>query len=156
MFMDMGMSCDSCADCSAFHSPLSRKFDPHVFATIRAGVIMTIVENVKEVADLVKKYNDIDLNRRILNLENEVLDLTRDKRRADNKIEELEEALKFKEKLTYKTPFFWLEGEAEPYCSPCWSTKRQAVHVIEAAVAGSKRTEKMCPSCKTIYPWGSY
>jgi hypothetical protein len=43
---------------------------------------MGAVENVKEVADLIKKFNDIDLNRRILNLENEVLDLSRDKARS--------------------------------------------------------------------------
>jgi hypothetical protein len=42
---------------------------------------MGAVENTKEVADLVKKFNDIELNRRILNLENE--DLSRDKRRAE-------------------------------------------------------------------------
>jgi hypothetical protein len=42
---------------------------------------MGAVENIKEVADLVKKFNDIELNRRILNLENE--DLSRDKRRAE-------------------------------------------------------------------------
>lgn len=45
-------------------------------------VRMGAVENVKEVADLIKKFNDIDLNRRILNLENEVLDLSRDKARS--------------------------------------------------------------------------
>ena len=42
---------------------------------------MGAVENIKEVADLVKKFNDIELNRRILNLENE--DLSRDNRRAE-------------------------------------------------------------------------
>ena len=41
---------------------------------------------MKDVADLVKKFKDIELNRRILNLENEVLDLSRDKRRADARI----------------------------------------------------------------------
>ena len=31
---------------------------------------MSAVEHVKEVAELIKKFNDIELNRRILNLEN--------------------------------------------------------------------------------------
>jgi hypothetical protein len=43
---------------------------------------MGAVENMKEIADFVKKFNDIELNRCILNLENEVLDLSRDKRRG--------------------------------------------------------------------------
>jgi chaperonin cofactor prefoldin len=54
---------------------------------------MGVVENMKDVSDLVKKFNDIELNRRILTLENEVLDLSRDKRRAEEKVEELERTL---------------------------------------------------------------
>jgi hypothetical protein len=50
---------------------------------------MGVVENMKDVAELIKKLGDIGLNRRILNLENEVLDLAREKRRADEKVEEL-------------------------------------------------------------------
>ncbi len=65
---------------------------------------MGAVENIKEVADLVKKFNDIELNRRILKLEEEVLDLTRDKRRADDKVEELQRALTFKGELKFKDP----------------------------------------------------
>jgi hypothetical protein len=117
---------------------------------------MSIVENVKAVADLVKQYENMDLNRKILNLETEVLDLTRDKRRADHKIEELEEAPRFKEKLTYKAPYYWLEGDSDPYCSNCWSTKRVAVHVIQTHREHSLATELRCPSCKQLYPWGSF
>jgi hypothetical protein len=62
---------------------------------------MSAVEHVKEVAELIRKFNDIDLNKRILNLETEVIGLTRDKRRADERIEELERALKFQHELKY-------------------------------------------------------
>lgn len=90
---------------------------------------MGVVENMKDVAELVKKFNDIDLNRRILNLENEVLDLSRDRRRAEEKIEELERTLKFKAELEFKEPFFWIKGDTVPYCPRCWEEKRLAVHV---------------------------
>jgi hypothetical protein len=93
----------------------------------------------------------MDLNRKILNLETEVLDLTREKRRADNKIEELEQALEFKGKLTYKAPYYWLEGDPEPYCAGCWPAKHLAVHVIETPIARTFATQKMCPSCKQVY-----
>lgn len=90
---------------------------------------MGVVENMKDVAELVKKFNDIDLNRRILNLENEVLDLSRDKRRAEEKVEELERTLKFKGELKFKEPFYWLQGDAVPYCPACWEDKNKAVHI---------------------------
>jgi hypothetical protein len=47
---------------------------------------MGVVENMKDVADLIKKIGDIELNRKILTLENEVLDLSREKRRLENQV----------------------------------------------------------------------
>src|SRR5713226_6997733 len=90
---------------------------------------MGAVENVREFSEFVKKYNDIDLNRRILNLENEVLDLSRDKRRAEQRVEELERALKFQQALTFKPPFYYSADDPNPYCPACWDSKRTAVHL---------------------------
>ncbi|MGH9684286.1 MAG: hypothetical protein ACRD4S_11845 [Candidatus Acidiferrales bacterium] len=90
---------------------------------------MGAVENIKEVADLVKKFNDIDLNRRILKLEEEVIDLSREKRRLDDKVEELERSLRFKGEIEFKEPFYWLKNDQVPYCPVCWEGKNKAVHV---------------------------
>jgi hypothetical protein len=109
---------------------------------------MGVIENMKDVAELVKKFGDIDLNRRILTLENEVLDLSRDKRRADEKAEELEQALKFKEKLTFRTPFYYLEGDPEPYCPGCWESKKAAIHV---QINPMTARQMQCPACKHLY-----
>jgi hypothetical protein len=106
------------------------------------------VENVKEVAEFIKKFNDIELNRRILNLENEVLDLSRAKRYADEKIEELERTLRFKEKLTFRGSFYYLEGDFEPFCPGCWDSKRIAAHLGMNVAFPS---QKQCPVCKHIY-----
>ena len=40
---------------------------------------MGIVENIKDAADLAKKVGDIELYRKIVRLEGEVMDLTREK-----------------------------------------------------------------------------
>ncbi|MFZ0978396.1 MAG: hypothetical protein WAN23_03245 [Candidatus Acidiferrales bacterium] len=109
---------------------------------------MGAVENIKEVADLVKKFNDIELNRRILKLEDEVMDLSREKRRADERVEELERALKFKEKLTFKPPFYWLEGDSAPYCPGCWESKSTAIHLVENPISAGLL---QCPACKHVY-----
>jgi hypothetical protein len=109
---------------------------------------MGAVENVKEVADLIKKFNDIDLNRRILNLENEVLDLSREKRRADERVDELERALRLQKQLTFKAPFYWLEGDDAPYCPGCWESKKLAVHLARNPIHVGQR---VCPACKHAY-----
>jgi hypothetical protein len=111
---------------------------------------MGAVENVKEIADLVKRFNDIELNRRILSLENEVLDLSRDKRRLEEKVEELQRTLKFKEELEFKEPFYWKSGDATPYCPGCWESKRAAIHVSLVRLPGLGDMMQ-CPSCKFNY-----
>jgi hypothetical protein len=111
---------------------------------------MGAVENIKELTDLVKKFNDIDLNRRILHLENEVLDLSRDKRRAEEKVEELERKLKFQKELTFKAPFYYLEGDDVPHCPGCWDTKRVGVHLSRVRLPGFG-DQMQCPSCKNHY-----
>ncbi len=114
---------------------------------------MGAVENIREVADLVKKFNDVELNRRILKLEDEVIDLTRHKRRADDKVEELQRALTFKGELKFKDPYYWLEGNPSPYCPGCWDAKRVAVHVV-TVTHPMLATQKKCPSCNHIYEGG--
>jgi len=67
---------------------------------------MGAIETVKEVADLIGRLHDIDLSRRILKLEEEIIELTRGKRRSDEKIEELERVLKFRGELRFREPFY--------------------------------------------------
>ena len=112
---------------------------------------MSAVENVKEIADLIKKFNDIELNRRILNLENEVLDLSRDNRHAEERIAELERTLNFQKELTYKTPFYYLVDDPAPYCPGCWDSKRKAVHLHRARKPLPIGDCMECPSCKHDY-----
>jgi hypothetical protein len=112
---------------------------------------MGVVENVKEVADLVKKFNDIDLNRRILSLENEVMDLSRERRRADERIEELERALAFREKLVFKAPFYYVDGDSTPYCPGCWESKRTALHLHRVRLPLPVGDCMKCPSCGETY-----
>jgi hypothetical protein len=116
---------------------------------------MGAAEYVKDVAEFVKKFNDIELNRRILKLEEEVIDLTRDKRRADDRVEELERALKLSKELVFKDPYYRVEGEPGLFCPACWDTKRIAARVVTVThpVVGD---QKVCPSCKHIYEGGRF
>ncbi len=111
---------------------------------------MGAAEYVKDVAEFVKKFNDIELNRRILKLEEEVIDLTRDKRRADERVEELERALNFSKQLVLKDGFYWLEGDTTGFCTACWDAKRLAVHVKRLPLP-VEHHRFQCPHCKALY-----
>ena len=111
---------------------------------------MGAIENMKEVADLVKKFNDIELNRKILTLETEVIDLTRDKRRLENRVEEMDGKLKFKQELEFKEPFFWLKDDNTPYCPSCWELKSDAIHVV-FGFQHNGRAHWSCRICKSSF-----
>jgi hypothetical protein len=111
---------------------------------------MGVVENMKDVADLVKKVGDIDLYRKILALEEEVIDLTRDKRRADDRIDELERVVKLKQELIFDEPFYWLKDDHIPFCPACWIDKQKAIHV-NLIEEGTRYTKHNCPLCKHNY-----
>jgi hypothetical protein len=111
---------------------------------------MSVADNVREVGDLVRRFNDIDLNRRILKLEDEVLELSRDKRRADERIEELERALRFGKELALRDGLYWLEGDDTPFCTGCWDAERLAIRLKRLPLA--ERGHRLeCPHCKTLY-----
>lgn len=111
---------------------------------------MGAAEYVKDLSEFVKKFNDIELNRRILKLEEEVLDLTRERRRLEDRVESLERTLKFSRELRFKSPFYWLEGDPIGYCAACWESKRLAVHVT-AAWDPVNYNYEVCPTCKHKY-----
>ena len=91
---------------------------------------MGIVENIKDAADLAKKVGDLELYRKIVHLEGEVMDLTREKRQAEQRIEELQKQLALKAKMTFNQPFYYQEGDDVPFCPRCFEKDTQAVHVV--------------------------
>lgn len=51
---------------------------------------MSIISNAKEIADLVKKLGDVELYRKIIELEGEIIELTREKRDLEKKLDDIE------------------------------------------------------------------
>lgn len=112
---------------------------------------MGVVENLKDLADLVKKAGQIELYKQISAAEDEVREIAREKRRLEDRLEELERALRFKEATIFKAPFYYLkQGDQTPFCPRCWEKDRHAVHVVlsweEDGIA-----QWHCPDCKNTF-----
>jgi len=114
---------------------------------------MGVVENMKEVADLIKKVGDADLYRKLVNLEGEVIDLTRENRQLQHKVDELTEALRMSKVLVFRDPYYWAEGDPAPYCSACWDSKKLAVRIVTVKHP-MLSDQRQCPSCKHLYEGG--
>ena len=101
----------------------------------------------RSIADLIKKVGDIDLYRKIVELEGAILELTHQKREADDKIQKLTDALAFKEKLTFKSSVYFASGDNIPYCPKCWEGTKLASHLTPPNVYDVMT--RVCPQCQT-------
>jgi hypothetical protein len=81
---------------------------------------MDIIGNVKEIADLEKKYNDMEFYRKIVEREGEVIELTRLNRQAEQDIEVLKRQLALKKKMAFKQPFYYQDEDKVPFCPRCF------------------------------------
>lgn len=108
---------------------------------------MGIIENAKEVADLIQKIGDIELYRKIVTLEGQIIDLTREKRNLEAKVESLSGTLAFQQKLVFKKPLYYAEGDQVPYCSLCWESKKEAIHLV----GPSRDNSYECKNCNKFY-----
>lgn len=111
---------------------------------------MGLMENMKDIADLIKKAGDIDLYRKIVESEGEVIELTRQKRQLEERVIELEKTLALQKQMRFTEPFYYQEGDKTPYCPACWESNKKAIHV-EFVFDNSERTRWDCPVCKHEY-----
>ena len=111
---------------------------------------MSTLDNLKEIADLVKKLGDIELYRKIVELEGEVIELTRESRRLDDENRKLKEKLQFTAKMKFVVPFWYADGDRVPYCPKCWEAGKTAVHLhYKGHMAGGHRYD--CRHCQNVF-----
>jgi len=117
---------------------------------------MGVLDNMKDVADLIKKAGDIELYKKIVAAEDEVRELTRENRRLEDRALELEEAVRFKDAIEFKAPFYYLkEGDQTPFCPSCWEEKeKRPVHVVLIFGHEGGRSRWDCPVCKNTFMVG--
>jgi len=112
---------------------------------------MSVLENVKEVADLVKKLGDVELYRKIVELEEEVFALSRDNRELKDQVAKLEQKLSFSSKLAHRPPLYYADDDPVPLCPRCWETENKAIHLVGENEAFE------CPQCYHYFhreSWG--
>jgi hypothetical protein len=113
-------------------------------------VAMGILDNAKEIANSVHEIKNLELYARVLNLHSDIIQLVEDNNRLRAENGELNKKLQLREKMAFKEPFYFQDGDETPYCPSCWETKSFAIHVVFVF----NRDDAIrwdCPSCKTTY-----
>jgi len=111
---------------------------------------MGIVQNAKEIADLVQKLGNMEIYRKIIELEAEIVELTRTNHELEKRNEELERLIAFNQDMKFRKPIYFVKGDSQPYCPRCWESDKKGIHLIGPR---GKPDRYDCPNC-SIFIWG--
>ena len=93
---------------------------------------MSIIDHAKEISELVKKYNDIDLLRKISDLSYEIFDLRDENLKLKQELAEFEQGTDLQSKIEKRGNQIYLRqqgGPEGPYCMTCWEADRKLIHL---------------------------
>jgi hypothetical protein len=109
---------------------------------------MSVYEAVKDVLSLAQKADNVEIQRALMEVQQQALDLQAENQQLRDRVRELEEALALSGELEFKGQYFVLKGSEPPerFCAGCWDGKRVASH-ITLHVSGRPH----CAVCGTVY-----
>ena len=107
---------------------------------------MSIINDAKEIAGLIKKLDDIELHQKIVNLQTSIFELSNENIEQKEEIKRLNELQKITKKMTFRNQLYYMDGDNEPFCPRCWESEKKAIHLHRNS-KGSYR----CKNCDNNY-----
>jgi regulator of replication initiation timing len=112
---------------------------------------MGIVDNFKDLFKIADAANNVDLYKKLSELQTRVMELEDDNRQLRDEKSQLQQTLDLREKMYFKEPFYYQDGDETAFCPACFeSNKHEAVHVVFEST-NSEATYWRCPACQTDY-----
>ena len=88
-------------------------------------------DNAKEVANAVHEIKNIELYGRVLELNSGIMDLVEENRKLHAENNELKEKFWLREKMVFKEPLYFQDGDEPPFCPLCWEKHSIAIHLVQ-------------------------
>jgi hypothetical protein len=112
------------------------------------------IATLKQIAEVVKKYNDLELTKQIVDLQSQVFDVQQEKLSLARELADLKAQLDLRQKMHMRGPhnYYYMEGDDEPFCPACWERDLKAIHLSSAQpfYTGGSLTRN-CRVCKEQY-----
>jgi len=115
---------------------------------------MGILDNAKDIAKLIEKYNDAELYKKILDLRDEIFELRENNLNLKTEIKALKEEKNINNKIVFEKPYYWLkDGDKKdgPYCQKCFDDDKKLIRLQE-----HKNGRWYCLVCKNGVTDSSY
>ncbi len=113
---------------------------------------LSVLKGAKEIAELVKKYNDIPLQEKIVELQGQVVELATERLQLFTENTELKKKLDLKANTVFKSPYYFQEGDAIPLCPKCFDTSsgELRVHLTDPSSDYISGHGRFCRNCKEV------
>ena len=98
---------------------------------------MGVIDTVRETVSLIQQVDNIEILRKMLALQTQVVELFEENRA-------LKEKLTVRDSLEFRDNTYW-RGSDGPFCSPCWDGKSLLVR-LHSFKSGNVH----CPVCKSM------
>jgi hypothetical protein len=111
---------------------------------------MGLVDNFKDLFKLADAANNVELYKQLSELQTRAMELEEQNGQLRTENQDLKQTLNLRQKMQFKEPFYYQEGDEVPFCPSCMECKDSAVHVVFEA-NNSTAMYWHCPVCKTQY-----
>lgn len=111
---------------------------------------MSILTEVKEIANLVQKIDNIELNRKILDLQAEVMELIEENGRLCEDSKALRDKLRWQSDMKVGQNSYWCAKDGDldgPFCTNCWDASRILIRLVSIDGLLSRAGNHKCPKC---------
>lgn len=105
---------------------------------------MGFVDNVKDVVKVAREIDNVELNRKIIDLQTEAISLIEENAKLKKEVQELTEKLAFQGSLKHRDGAYWKSDDDGPFCMPCWDDKHKLMRMNGPDVYH-------CPTCGYNY-----
>lgn len=115
---------------------------------------MNIIENAKEAVKLVQQIDNIELYKKILDVQSDGLEIMEQLKEKIEKIDILEKALEFKGKLVVRGSAYFLTNDSDeiidgPFCTKCFDIDHKKCRIIPRGRID--HSEVQCLKCKVVF-----
>jgi hypothetical protein len=115
---------------------------------------MAVVHGAKEIAELVKKYNDIPLYQKIVELQGQVVGLATERLELFTENQDLKGKLDLKAKTRFDNPYYYEEGDPVPLCPKCFAAHGIRIHLSHPTADFIMGHGRKCHNCSEVFVEG--
>jgi hypothetical protein len=113
---------------------------------------MSLISDVKEVAEVVKKMGQVELSLKMVGLQGQIVDLQTENLELKQKVKELEERFEVAKQMRRVGHLYYGEKDIDPYCPHCWEMNHVAIHLLPHM----GKSSYLCSNCKNHIPNPDY